>query len=87
MGRVAWKWNFKDRNYEEYKLPIGASMFEKDMDNKVQCANCSITLLYGDSFTSRRIHGVGGLAYGVCQECYSKELKLELEFIKGDKNE
>lgn len=37
---MARKWNWKKHEYEEYKLPKGASMYSSDMEYVVACAEC-----------------------------------------------
>jgi hypothetical protein len=70
---MAQKWNFKRHEYEPYKLPENASMFEVDMDKVVSCAQCGHPISFGLCYTSRQIHTQHGMGYAVCSQCYDKE--------------
>ena len=70
---MAGKWNWKKHEYEEYKLPEGASMYSDNMDYVVACAECGKDLIYGEGFVSIRIHNDIGFGYMVCEACYRKE--------------
>lgn len=76
----AKKWNFEKSKYEIYELPKSASMYEKDMDKIVSCAECGSKLAYGDTYTSRRIHTNTGMGYMVCKKCYDEELLEEVKY-------
>lgn len=69
----ARKWNFNKKEYEAYKLPDGASMFEADMTKQISCAACGHEVEYGTSYTSRQIHNEYGLGFMVCSSCYDNE--------------
>ena len=76
--KKAWKWNFKTREYEPYELPDGAtSSVWCEMDEVIQCAGCRKKMLYGDGYTSRKIHNLNGIGYIVCEQCYDNEWKEE----------
>ena len=63
-------WVDSKQNYEPYELPNGATMYETDMDKVVSCACCGKKVLYGNTYTSHKIHGEFGFAYAVCGDCY-----------------
>lgn len=71
------KWNTKLSKYEQYELPKGATLFEKDMDKKVNCARCGGPMIYGQGYTSRQIHTRMGLGFSVCRNCYQNEFEEE----------
>ena len=71
MGK-AWKFNFKTSEYETYGLPDGATSsawYEMDDDEVITCAECEKKMLYGDGYTSRKIHTINGMGYIVCKQC------------------
>jgi len=70
-------WNFVKRQYYDYELPDGSTLYEDDMDKVINCACCGKKIIYGQSYTSRRIHGPLGMGYPVCDECYRKEWEDE----------
>lgn len=76
----AQKYNFKEKKYSEYQLPEHASMYEDDMEMIIACAECGKPLLYGNGFTSRKIHTHIGMGYSVCSGCYETERKEELKW-------
>ena len=56
------------------------SLYEDDMDNIVNCANCGKELRYGNGFTSQEYHEQQfGFGYIVCEDCHNAELKRRLE--------
>lgn len=60
--KKALKWNFKSREYEPYELPDGATSSEWcQMNEKITCAECGKKILYGNGYTSRKIHTVSGM--------------------------
>ena len=71
------KWNTIKREYEDYNVPDdwNVKSFTKDMEEIVNCASCGKKMIYGNSYTSLEIHTPHGFGYGVCDECYRKELK------------
>lgn len=73
------KWNFQTHEYDPYELPAGNVPLLADLDEHVNCANCGKDLVFGDCYTSRRIHNKYGLGYPVCEDCYSEEWALEKE--------
>ncbi|MFQ6793822.1 MAG: hypothetical protein ACLRT4_13770 [Thomasclavelia sp.] len=72
---MAFKYLGRDRWKIPYELPQGASLYEKDMEKIVACAECGKKIRYGNSYTSRRIQNLVGFGYAVCGECYAKEWK------------
>jgi hypothetical protein len=81
MNRKAWKFNFKTREYETYGLPEGAtSSAWCEMDQVITCAECEKKMLYGDGYTSRKIHTIDGMGYIVCEQCYDKEYEEEKRY-------
>ena len=82
MGK-AWKFNFKTGEYETYGLPDGATPSALcQMDEEITCAECGKKMLYGDGYTSRKIHTVSGIGYVVCERCYDKEWEEEKRYRK-----
>ena len=69
----AMRWNGKE--YEEYELPVGASIFETDLNKEISCCKCGRTIKYGESYTSREIHNGVGFGYAECGDCYFKKGK------------
>jgi len=74
MQQLAQKWNFKTKKYENYILSNKAILFTMDMDEIVSCSSCGKSIIYGKTYTSKKIHNHYGLGYPVCEECYKKEL-------------
>lgn len=77
------KWNFKTLEYEEYTVPANwkVKTFSTDMEEKVNCAACGKLMEYDDGYTSRTIHTINGFGYAVCEDCYDKERKEELDYV------
>lgn len=65
-------WNFLTRQYSDYELPEGSTLYENNMNKVVSCACCGKKIIYGESYTSRKIHSELGLGYCVCYECHQK---------------
>lgn len=63
-------WNENKHEYEPYELPEGSSCYEADMNKVVSCASCGKKILYGNGYTSHRIHTNMGFGYAVCERCY-----------------
>lgn len=74
---IAGKWNFKTHEYEPYELPLGATLFEWDMNKIVACARCGGQMIYGNGYTSLTIHNSMGMGYVVCEKCYDEEWKIK----------
>ncbi len=75
MQNIAKKWDWEIKEYKDYILPKGASIFEEDTDKEVSCASCGIRMLFGGTYTSNSIHDETGFGYGVCRECHSEEVE------------
>jgi hypothetical protein len=73
------KWNFINHEYEPYETPDEwvVPLVCRDMDLLVNCANCGKQLIYGETFTSKAIHNITGLGFGVCSDCYAIERELD----------
>lgn len=69
------KWNYKKHKYERYDIPFWwkVTTYEKDFNEKINCASCGRKIEYGDSLTSLEIHTNIGFGYCVCEKCYEKE--------------
>lgn len=52
------------------------------MGEVITCAECKKKMLYGDGYTSRKIHTVNGIGYMVCKQCYDKEYEEEKRYRK-----
>lgn len=63
-------WDDRKREYDTYKLPEGASKYESNMNKIVSCACCGKKIIYGNTYTSHKIHDQTGFGYAVCGECY-----------------
>ena len=73
------KWDFKNHYYEDELIDDKCSLYEKDMDKVVKCSNCNKEIRFGDCYTSRQYHNDYGFGYAVCEECFEKEMKQEME--------
>lgn len=49
------------------------ALWNTNMDEIVNCAQCGVKLKYGDCYTSRELMNGAGLGYGVCMRCYQEE--------------
>lgn len=73
---ILQKWNYETHEYEPFESPaINPKMYSEDMDELVDCANCGKELTFGATYTSRTIHNHVGFGYGVCEDCYQKEME------------
>lgn len=63
-------WNEVKNDYDPYELPEGASLYEQNMDTVVSCACCGKKVIYGNAYTSHKIHDYIGFGYAVCGDCY-----------------
>lgn len=59
--------------YEDCRVPDGASAYEYDFSTVVACAGCGEPLTYAESFTSRLVRNDLGFGYAVCPRCYAAE--------------
>lgn len=75
----AQKYSFKDKKYNEYQLPNGATTLA-ELDDVIVCAECGKKLTFASSYTSRTIHTKIGMGYSVCSGCYESEIKIERAF-------
>lgn len=71
MPKQAQKW-IGDK-YVPYELPVGASLYETDMDKEISCCKCGRKVKYGDTYTSREIHTDLGIGYAECEDCYFED--------------
>lgn len=83
------KWNFKKREYEPYEVPGDwvTPLIEFDMDKIVNCASCGERMVFGDGYTSKKIHTDSGFGYCVCLKCYEKEWAEENEAMNAEMEE
>jgi len=75
MSKTANKWNCNLHRYETCEIPEGASIYETDLSTPIECAACGKEIPYGESYTSMEIHTPSGLGYGVCHDCYLREIR------------
>jgi len=77
------KWNYKTNEYGPYEVPDdwNVSTFEADMGSIVNCAECGKSIMFGQGYTSRKIHTLFGMGYVVCKDCYDKEIEEELRTL------
>lgn len=75
---MAKKWNCETHSYEEYRLPEGAVLYSEDFNEEVSCADCGGKVIFGETYTSRKIHGSFGLGFAICEACKNRETE-ELE--------
>ena len=71
---IAGKWNYEAKTYDPYELPEGTILYTEDMETMIRCAQCSRSIKYGESYTSKEIHTSIGLGYPVCNDCYQEEV-------------
>ena len=71
--RRANRWVPELGEYEDCRVPDGASAYEYDFSTVVACAWCGEPLAYGESYTSRLVHNDLGFGYAVCPRCYAVE--------------
>ena len=82
MRTIMKKWNFETHQFEEYTVPSdwNVSLYEKNMEKMVNCAECGKPIKYAQSFTSQRIYDDDGLfGYAVCRECHESGLKERID--------
>ncbi len=85
--KQALKWDFEKREYFPVEIPDGSSLFEKDMDEVVSCAECGQPVTFGECYTSRTIHSPYGFGYAVCPECHEKEWEEEEKANEKEKDD
>ncbi len=70
------KWDYRAHAYRAFQSPaVKPALYSEDMELLVDCANCGKELPFGDCYTSKTIHTEIGFGYGVCEDCYAKEIK------------
>jgi len=80
-------WHFEARTYIPYdkanKWLVVLGVGEEHLDGYTftQCAHCGAITEVGSMYTSRMIHTNVGFGYSVCEECYNKERKLEMDSL------
>lgn len=68
------KWDFEKHEYIPFLSPAGLdAVLIGNKDTICRCAECGTEMLYGDSYTSIRIHDNYGFGYAVCRNCSRKE--------------
>ena len=70
------KWNYKNHDYDDYKIPDewNCKTFTVDMKEIVNCPHCGKELSFGETYCSKELHThYLGFGYGVCKECYQEE--------------
>ena len=79
---VLRKWNYEKQEYEPYEIPDDwdCRTYCADMEQIVNCPHCGKKLEFGDTYTSRVIHTLYGMGFGVCQKCYEKEWREEKSY-------
>ena len=81
------KWDFRNRKYTAYQIPSDwFTPMIAAMEDVVNCACCGKKVMYGECYTSRKIHSNLGLGYPVCSECYEKEWEEERNWICHSNN-
>jgi len=73
------KWNPEKRCYEPYSVPgeWNIPLLCDSESEIINCAQCGKRIAYGQSYTSRQVHTLYGLGYGVCGDCNKRELEEE----------
>lgn len=73
--RMIKKYDVEKRETIDWYVPREwvIALWNTNMDDKVNCAQCGTKLRYGDCYTSRELFNGGGLGYGVCSLCSQKE--------------
>lgn len=59
-------------------LPNGAVTISPNIHDKIVCASCGKSFIYGASYCSLIIHTPHGIGYCVCEDCHKKELEKAL---------
>ena len=71
----AIRWVPDRGEYEDFRVPDGASTYEYDLSCEVACALCGEPVEFGKSYTSRFVHNDLGFGYAVCPGCYGAEIE------------
>ena len=71
------KWNYKTHSYisEIIKGDYLFSLYETDMEKRVNCPHCKKEIRYGESYVSLEYHNEIGIGMAVCEKCYNEEWK------------
>ena len=80
---MAEKYDFIERQYKPYVLPKSSAMVRENMDDIISCANCGISVRYGECYTSLTIHNLYGIGYCICGQCHSVELVDAAQHLRG----
>ena len=81
--KPAKKWNFKKRIYKDIVIDDACKTYCEDMGQIVVCPSCKKKLVFGETYTSRRIFEESGcFGYGVCKPCSDKEYQDEFSHKK-----
>lgn len=78
---VLQKWNYKEKKYKNHEVvkDWNVQVYEEDMDQLINCANCGKREKYGNCYTSKTIHTSAGFGFAICDDCYNEELKEAME--------
>lgn len=81
---IVQKWNFKKHEYETISvddITFHSPLYTTNMGERVNCINCKKDTVFGACYTSRQYHDNNGFGFGypVCEECYKKEVELDLK--------
>lgn len=73
--RLVRKYDVEKREMIDWYIPREwrTALWNTNMNDIVNCAQCGKELKYGDCYTSRELMNGAGLGYGVCGACYQKE--------------
>ena len=73
--RMIRKYDVEKREMIDWYVPREwrLALWNTNMDERVNCAQCGTEHKYGDCYTSRELMNGAGLGYGVCSKCYVKE--------------
>jgi hypothetical protein len=75
--KVLSKWDYDSKKYEDHKVPEdwNVSLYEKDLSNIINCAECGEQIEFGDAYTSATIHNDYGLGFSICFGCHEEEFE------------
>lgn len=77
---MAIKWDYKERVYKNYLLPIGSVTIASNEEDRIICASCGKEISFGSSYTSLLIHTSTGIGYCVCTDCHKSEIEEALAY-------
>lgn len=71
------KYNYATNKFSDHIIEDNwnCKAYSHDMEEVVNCPHCGRQLTYGDTYTSLEIRTPMGFGYGVCENCYSEELR------------